>query len=98
MLTHCPPTEALLDLAVRVDVPADSDDYNDWLQREVADKLKFKQWFYGHMHIDRWSWRPYTPLYDVIYDMDGTGRTPFSPSAARNESLWDSLDGLLGGY
>ena len=62
----------------------------------MADKLRFKQWFYGHMHIDRWWRRPYTALYDVIYDLDGTGRTPFSPTAARNDSLLDSLDELTG--
>ena len=97
VLTHCPPASELLDLAVGVGLGADADEYSEWLQEAVADRLVFKNWFYGHMHVDRWWRRPYTALYDVIYDLDETGRTPFSPSAAKNGSLWDSLDGLLGG-
>lgn len=96
VLTHCPPTEALLDLSLRVDIVADPDDYNDWLQEEVADRLKFRQWFYGHMHLDRWYWRPYTPLYDVIYDLDDTGRTPYGPSSLDDDSFLDALSELYG--
>ena len=81
VLTHCPPAQELRELACDVDFPAMSDKYNEWLQAEVADKLKFGQWFYGHMHLDRWHRRPYTPLFECIYDLDGAGRAPFGPHA-----------------
>ena len=47
------------------------DEFNDWLEGHVAKRVRFGQWFYGHMHDDR-PWEvPYTPLMHVIYDVDG---------------------------
>lgn len=46
-LSHCPPTDVL----VRVPLAHhEMDEYSDWLQHEVADKLEFQKWFFGHMH------------------------------------------------
>lgn len=29
-----------------------TDEYEQWLQSEVADKLDFKRWYFGHHHMD----------------------------------------------
>ena len=80
VLTHCPPSPALYELAEStVLYEMIVDEYNLWLGKEVVGKLKFKRWFFGHMHVDSPRKTPYTPLYDCIFDLDGTGRTPFGP-------------------
>lgn len=28
------------------------DEYEEWLETEIASKLDFKQWFFGHYHVD----------------------------------------------
>ena len=79
VLTHCPPLDAYndLDFTGPFDKP---DEFMRWLQTHVADKLAFKRWFYGHMHADR-PWDPrYAGLFDMVYDLDDTGRTGVSPS------------------
>ena len=30
----------------------DTDEYEEWLQNEIADKLDFKHWYFGHHHTD----------------------------------------------
>lgn len=30
-----------------------TDEYTDWLEQEIANKLEFNQWFFGHHHQDR---------------------------------------------
>ena len=75
VLTHCPPTLELIELSLYEDFDCWPDDYNNWLQTAIADKLRFKQWFYGHMHIDAPWRRPYTPLYDTIYELGGIWST-----------------------
>lgn len=84
VLSHCPPTRELYALGIEAGFDAKPDMYTNWLQTEVADRLEFEQWFYGHMHVDRWSRRPFTPLFDAIYDLDRTGRTPFAPAWGRS--------------
>lgn len=70
VLTHTPPTRQLKRHATEADAPWQPDEFNDWLETHVAQKLKWKQWFYGHMHDDRPWEKPYTPLMHVIYDVD----------------------------
>lgn len=43
------------------------DEYSEWLQTEIADKLDFKQWFHGHHHIDHeWEDGKYQSVYHDI--------------------------------
>ena len=82
VLTHCPPSGELRDLGLALGFEPLQDEYAEWLQAEVAEKLAFGRWFYGHMHVDRPWARPYTALYDAIFDLDDTGRTPYGPDCA----------------
>lgn len=85
VLTHCPPVEELHDLALAFDFQAMPDEYAVWLQEKVAGRLGFERWFYGHMHIDRPWGKPYTALYDAVFDLDGTGRTPYDMGGSCHE-------------
>lgn len=86
VLTHCPPSEALYTMQhSNHSVGFFADEYNLWLQSNIADVLKFKRWFFGHMHIDAPWMHPYTPLYDCIFDLDGTGRRKYGTHADWNE-------------
>lgn len=78
VLTHCPPAGAFYEMC-HSDLVAELyvDEYNLWLQSHVGDKLEFKRWFFGHMHVDNPRMHPYTPLYDYIFDLDGTGRCEY---------------------
>ena len=76
VLTHCPPSAALYEMCHDYLVAElQIDEYNLWLQAHIGDHLKFKRWFFGHMHVDQPWKQPYTPLYDCIFDLDGTRRT-----------------------
>ena len=87
VLTHCPPSEALHELVHdSLIFDLNIDEYNLWLQRNVGDALRFKRWFFGHMHVDQPYSKPYTPLYDCIYDLDGTGRTNYGVHTDWNET------------
>lgn len=68
--THTPPTRQLISHAKSCDMNWEPDEFCDWLQTHVADKVRFRAWFYGHMHDDRPWETPYTPLMHVIYDVD----------------------------
>ena len=70
VLTHCPPARELEEIAGRFGLEKRPDPYADWLQGEVADRLGFKRWFYGHMHVDLPARKPFTPLYEAVYDLD----------------------------
>lgn len=71
VFTHTPPTRQLKVHADAVMETWQPDDYTDWLDANIAAKVRFGQWFYGHMHDDRPWETPYTPLMHVIYDVDG---------------------------
>lgn len=50
----------------------DTDEYEEWLQTEIADKLDFKHWFFGHHHtncviVDN---KKYQALYYDIVSVD----------------------------
>lgn len=81
VLTHCPPTREMDSLTRKLGIGKTPDAYADWLDREVSMKLGYERWFYGHMHVDMPARKPFTPLYEVIYDLDCTGRTSFGPNA-----------------
>lgn len=88
VLTHCPPSQGLYNMADDfLTGSLFTDEYGLWLQNNIADKLQFKRWFFGHMHVDQPWLKPYTPLYDEIYDLDGTGRTPYG-----THTDWDETE------
>lgn len=70
VVTHAAPTRQLIEHARSCETEWKPDEFNDWLQTHVADRVDFRQWFYGHMHDDRPWEAPYTPLMHVIYDVD----------------------------
>lgn len=70
--THAAPTAQLMAHAADCETEWIADEFNDWLQAHIADRVDFGQWFYGHMHDDRPWEAPYTPLMHVIYDVDST--------------------------
>lgn len=72
VLTHCAPTEAAKAVPWRSeDHPPD--EYTDWLQENVADRLSFDRWFFGHYHADAEVLGRYRCLYAKLYEV-GTGR------------------------
>lgn len=49
-----------------------TDEYEEWLQTEIADKLDFKRWYFGHHHTD-WGFGDdgkYRALYYDIIEID----------------------------
>lgn len=53
VITHDAPTDvAELAIWYTHDYSRKIHEYNNWLQK-IADKLEFKQWFFGHYHMDR---------------------------------------------
>lgn len=70
VLTHAPSSSQLAAHALDTMSPWRPDEYNQWLQEHIADRLRYRMWFYGHMHDDRpWEARD-IPLMHVIYDVD----------------------------
>lgn len=72
VVTHTAPTRQLIEHARDCETRWEPDEFNDWLQNHIADRINFRQWFYGHLHDDRPWEKPYTPLMHVIYDVDST--------------------------
>ena len=66
VLTHCPPAKELVAVSRKVGFTPELDAYSNWLQTEVADRLVFRRWFYGHLHLDMPDRRPFTPLFNEI--------------------------------
>ena len=54
VITHDAPAD-IAERAIWIahDFSREITEYNEWLQ-EIADKLEFKKWFFGHYHMDRW--------------------------------------------
>ena len=83
VLTHCPPANELRALGAEAGFGAEPDEYAEWLQAEVAGKLEFRRWFYGHMHVDLPAREPFTPLYHGVFDLDaGTCKGAYDPYPA----------------
>ena len=71
VLSHCPPSKQLREYFEIYGANFTPDPYNVWLQTEIADRARFTQWFFGHMHDDR-PWEPkFVALMHKIYDLDG---------------------------
>lgn len=76
VLSHAAPSSTLRDIDPDWPPMLIPDEYTEWLQ-SVADKLSFTRWFHGHYHADRWWDTRFTCLYEEIFDLDNTGRTPY---------------------
>ena len=62
ILTHCPPTSVLK----QMDSVYDSDYLTDYLQN-IKEKVKYKKWLFGHMHINQnIPWENAVGLYEQI--------------------------------
>ena len=72
ILTHCPPLGELINLCTAFNAPYSRDMYSTWLQTEIAERVEFDRWFYGHMHVDRPHAKKYIALFDYIYNLDLT--------------------------
>ena len=48
----------------------DRDEYAAWLQ-EIADRLDFERWFFGHHHENRFDLGRFTALYGKVATLDG---------------------------
>jgi len=79
VLTHDAPSAALREIDPDWPFILKPDDNTDWLQ-SLADRLSFKRWFHGHCHVDRWWDTRFTGLYNEIFDLNDTGRTPYGSS------------------
>ena len=74
ILTHCPPTNELYRLSTTYDINPIIDEFENWLETEIAQKTTFKSWLYGHMHInDECKQTPYTALYNEIVQLNQNG-------------------------
>lgn len=51
VITHDTPTSCANRLIHTPD--RHPNEYTDWLEKEIANKLEFNQWFFGHYHQDR---------------------------------------------
>ena len=79
VLTHAAPSPAIREIDPDWPYILKPDEYTDWLQ-SIAARLDFGRWFHGHYHVDRWWDTTYTGLYNEIFDLDDTGRTPYGSS------------------
>jgi len=79
VLTHEAPSRTIREIDPDEPYILQPNEYSDWLQT-IADKLTFKRWFHGHHHVDRWWDKRFTGLYQEVFDLDDTGRTPFGSS------------------
>ena len=89
VLTHCAPTEAL-DVVLHYNDMHPDDEYCVWLQ-EIAGKLDFKLWFFGHYHTDKAVKSKYWALYDCFFDLQNDRLI----SNASDDALKIVLDGKL---
>lgn len=78
VLTHCPPTGSYNRYRARFPkFWGPSDEYTDWLEEHVEGAFAYKQWFYGHLHMDLPLDGRHVVLFNEVYDLDGTGLTAF---------------------
>ena len=61
IITHCPPTSIIAQMGMH-----GSDELSDYLQK-VKQMTDFKQWYFGHMHVDRpFYWERTIGIYNNI--------------------------------
>lgn len=68
VLTHCAPSGVLP--LITGGNHLESDEYTNWLQCEIADRLRFKEWFFGHYHVNQAVLGGYRALYGCFYDLN----------------------------
>lgn len=61
VLTH--ETPASINLYVSIFPPTE---YSQWLEKEIKTKIRYKQWFFGHYHLNRVIDSQHLCLYDKI--------------------------------
>lgn len=64
IISHCAPTSIHATMGYN-----EPDMLNDYLQ-QIADKVQFKQWFFGHYHDDKLILDKYRLMYRSIYMLD----------------------------
>lgn len=79
VLTHCPPKGCYDRYRKRFSgFWGPDDEYNAWLEEHVEGVVRYKRWFYGHLHFDLPADEPHTLLFNEIFDLDDTGLTAWS--------------------
>ena len=68
VLTHCAPTSALPSRHMLE--PLSPDEYTDWLQDEVEEKLDYKKWFFGHYHRTYPMTRKHWCICNAFFDLE----------------------------
>lgn len=68
VLTHEAPAAAWE--GVLAESGYEPDDIAQWLQENIADRVEFRRWYFGHHHIDKPDAAPFTPLYNEIVEVD----------------------------
>lgn len=94
VLTHCPPTNCYTWYRSRFPgFWGPDDEYNAWLEEHVEGVVSYRQWFYGHLHMDLPLDKPHTVLFNQIYDLDGTGLTTYGeemgPCPLGDAHVWE---------
>lgn len=94
VLTHCPPTGCYEWYRARFPkFWGPTGEYTDWLEEHVEGAFAYKQWFYGHLHMDLPLDGRHVVLFNEVYDLDGTGRTTYGsnmgPCAEGATHAWE---------
>lgn len=67
VLTHCPPTGCYRRYRARWSgFWGPSDEWTDWLEEHVEGRLRYRRWFYGHLHFDLPDDKPHTLLFNHV--------------------------------
>ena len=69
IISHCAPSEVVETISVAKSILHPPDEYTNWLQRQIADRVDFTGWFFGHYHLNMPLCHRYWVLYDKIYDL-----------------------------
>ena len=75
VLSHDGPSEAVRSIGSRLSDPHFTDEWTDWLQTEIANRLNFKQWFFGHHHKNMKLSEHYHVLYEKVLELNANDTT-----------------------
>lgn len=74
IITHCPPREVFKTMMNKFDLKykdtREEMEFQEYLQ-DVAHSVKFKKWFFGHLHEDLEIDKNFISLYNIVRDLDG---------------------------
>lgn len=74
VLTHCAPSCAVSEV-FEADTRHPADEYCDWLEHAVMDRLSYRRWFCGHYHVNKALSHNIEALYNDFVKIEGDGDT-----------------------